>query len=24
VGHFRRKFQTEEGVTHQPLLASES
>jgi len=24
VGHFERKFQTEEGVAHQPLLVPES
>jgi len=24
VGHFERKFQTEGGITHQPLLVSEN
>ena len=24
VGHFERKFQTEAGVAHQPLLVSET
>ena len=24
VGHFERKFQTQVGVTHQPLLTSEN